>query len=119
MRRFAGRAQRDGVRPIHALAGGRGRAGENIRGELAQAGIPQADIRPIAPSLEDVFVRVDDEAAAGRIGRRPMKTPFRGFRAILYQGVPRGLPRSDDAVLHVLPAADPDRRLWLSRWTPT
>ena len=27
-----------------------------IRAELAQAGIPEADIRPIAPSLEDVFV---------------------------------------------------------------
>jgi ABC-2 type transport system ATP-binding protein len=29
---------------------------ESIRAELAKAGIPQADIRPIAPSLEDVFV---------------------------------------------------------------
>ena len=29
---------------------------EFLRGELARAGIPQADIRPIAPSLEDVFV---------------------------------------------------------------
>jgi hypothetical protein len=29
---------------------------EFIRGELTKAGIPHADIRPIAPSLEDVFV---------------------------------------------------------------
>src|SRR6266568_4808107 len=29
---------------------------ELILGELAKSGIPQADIRPIAPSLEDVFV---------------------------------------------------------------
>src|SRR5438552_120476 len=29
---------------------------EFLRSELAKAGIPQADIRPIAPSLEDVFV---------------------------------------------------------------
>ena len=29
---------------------------EVIRVELAKAGIPHADIRPIAPSLEDVFV---------------------------------------------------------------
>ena len=29
---------------------------EAIRAELSKAGIPQADIRPIAPSLEDVFV---------------------------------------------------------------
>jgi len=29
---------------------------EVIRAELSKAGIPQADIRPIAPSLEDVFV---------------------------------------------------------------
>ena len=27
-----------------------------IRAELAKRNIPQADIRPIAPSLEDVFV---------------------------------------------------------------
>jgi hypothetical protein len=27
-----------------------------LRGELRKAGIPQADIRPMAPSLEDVFV---------------------------------------------------------------
>jgi hypothetical protein len=27
-----------------------------IRSELGRAGIPQADIRPIGPSLEDVFV---------------------------------------------------------------
>ena len=29
---------------------------EFLRAELAKVGIPQADIRPIAPSLEDVFV---------------------------------------------------------------
>jgi hypothetical protein len=29
---------------------------EFIRAELAKVGIPHADIRPIAPSLEDVFV---------------------------------------------------------------
>src|SRR5213593_4109498 len=29
---------------------------ESIRSELTRAGIPEADIRPIAPSLEDVFV---------------------------------------------------------------
>src|SRR5947208_7309515 len=29
---------------------------QTIRAKLAEAGIPQADIRPIAPSLEDVFV---------------------------------------------------------------
>jgi len=29
---------------------------EFLRAELANVGIPQADIRPIAPSLEDVFV---------------------------------------------------------------
>ena len=37
---------------------------ELIRGELAKVGIPQADIRPIAPSLEDVFVAL----TAGRNG---------------------------------------------------
>ena len=29
---------------------------EFIRDELTKVGIPRADIRPIAPSLEDVFV---------------------------------------------------------------
>src|SRR5215813_13098254 len=34
----------------------RGMPDQSIRAELAKAGIPAADIRPIAPSLEDVFV---------------------------------------------------------------
>src|SRR6266567_1665815 len=36
-----------------------------IRGELAKAGIPQVDIRPIAPSLEDVFVALTTKAGNG------------------------------------------------------
>ena len=32
-----------------------------IRSELAKAGIPQVEIRPIAPSLEDVFVALTDQ----------------------------------------------------------
>jgi ABC-type multidrug transport system ATPase subunit len=38
---------------------------EFIRAELAKAGIPQADIRPIAPSLEDVFVALTNEQSNG------------------------------------------------------
>ncbi len=34
----------------------KGMSDQLICAELAKAGIPQADIRPIAPSLEDVFV---------------------------------------------------------------
>ncbi len=34
---------------------------EFIRAELAKAGIPHADIRPIAPSLEDVFVALTNQ----------------------------------------------------------
>ena len=34
-----------------------------IRAELVKAGIPQADIRPIAPSLEDVFVALTNQDA--------------------------------------------------------
>jgi len=34
---------------------------ESILAELARAGIPHADIRPIAPSLEDVFVALTKE----------------------------------------------------------
>src|SRR6266853_4283085 len=34
---------------------------EFIRAELVKAGIPRADIRPIAPSLEDVFVALTNE----------------------------------------------------------
>jgi drug efflux transport system ATP-binding protein len=36
-----------------------------IQAELAEAGIPQADIRPIAPSLEDVFVALTTNHNAG------------------------------------------------------
>ena len=36
-----------------------------IREELTKAGIPQADIRPIAPSLEDVFVALTTKGANG------------------------------------------------------
>jgi ABC-type multidrug transport system ATPase subunit len=36
-----------------------------IRAELAKAGIPQADIRSIAPSLEDVFVALTDNHPNG------------------------------------------------------
>jgi ABC-type multidrug transport system ATPase subunit len=32
-----------------------------VRAELARAGIPHADIRPIAPSLEDVFVALTNQ----------------------------------------------------------
>jgi len=38
---------------------------EVIRGELAKAGIPHADIRPIAPSLEDVFVALTTKSNNG------------------------------------------------------
>jgi ABC-type multidrug transport system ATPase subunit len=37
-----------------------------IQGELARVGIAQADIRPIAPSLEDVFVSLTDQQASGQ-----------------------------------------------------
>src|SRR3954467_107427 len=37
-------------------------SGEFIRAELAKAGISHADIRPIAPSLEDVFVALTTKA---------------------------------------------------------
>ena len=36
-------------------------AENEIRRELAQVGIPNADIRPIAPSLEDVFVALTND----------------------------------------------------------
>jgi len=39
-------------------------AEEVIRAELAKAGIPRADVRPMAASLEDVFVAL----TAGRNG---------------------------------------------------
>ncbi|HEY2952065.1 MAG TPA: ABC transporter ATP-binding protein [Verrucomicrobiae bacterium] len=40
-----------------------------IRSELAEAGIPQADIRPIGPSLEDVFVSLTNNHNNGGGGR--------------------------------------------------
>ena len=39
---------------------------EVIRAELAKAGIPHADIRPIAPSLEDVFVALTNRTRTER-----------------------------------------------------
>jgi hypothetical protein len=38
---------------------------EAIRNRLAQAGIRDADIRPIGPSLEDVFVALTAEKENG------------------------------------------------------
>ena len=38
---------------------------DSIRAELVKAGIPRADIRPIAPSLEDVFVALTNERNGG------------------------------------------------------
>ncbi len=40
-----------------------------IRAQLNKAGIAQADIRPIAPSLEDVFVALTNAAEGNRAGR--------------------------------------------------
>ena len=39
---------------------------EFIRAELVKVGIPQADIRPIAPSLEDVFVALTSRNGDGK-----------------------------------------------------
>lgn len=39
---------------------------ESLRAELAKAKIPHADIRPIAPSLEDVFVALTAESGGGK-----------------------------------------------------
>jgi hypothetical protein len=39
---------------------------EFIRAELTKVGIPQADIRPIAPSLEDVFVTLTADQGNGK-----------------------------------------------------
>ena len=38
---------------------------ESVRAELAKYNIPHVDIRPIAPSLEDVFVALTNTAANG------------------------------------------------------
>jgi ABC-type multidrug transport system ATPase subunit len=43
----------------------KGTSEEFIRAELAKAGIPHADIRPIAPSLEDVFVTLSSNHTNG------------------------------------------------------
>ena len=41
-----------------------------IRAELTKVGIPQADIRPIAPSLEDVFVTLTANQGNGNGERK-------------------------------------------------
>jgi hypothetical protein len=38
---------------------------QKIRDALAGAGIPQADIRPVGPSLEDVFVTLTNLREGG------------------------------------------------------
>ncbi len=43
-------------------------AEETLQEQLAEAGIPNADIRPIAPSLEDVFVALTDKHGNGPLG---------------------------------------------------
>ncbi len=43
----------------------KGMSEEFLRAELAKAGIPQADIRPIAASLEDVFVALTKQRGNG------------------------------------------------------
>jgi ABC-type multidrug transport system ATPase subunit len=43
----------------------KGMSDQVILGELAKAGIPHADIRPIAPSLEDVFVALTAKSGNG------------------------------------------------------
>jgi hypothetical protein len=44
----------------------KGTSDDFILAALAKAGIAQADIRPIAPSLEDVFVALTNERANGK-----------------------------------------------------
>jgi hypothetical protein len=41
---------------------------QSIRDELARVGITDADIRPIAPSLEDVFVALTNTQNNGKQG---------------------------------------------------
>jgi hypothetical protein len=39
---------------------------QTIRNELSRAGIPHADIHPIGPSLEDVFVALTTQNGGGK-----------------------------------------------------
>src|SRR5262245_45852174 len=43
-------------------------AEQAIRDELSRVGIPRADIHPIGPSLEDVFVALTSDAGTGPVG---------------------------------------------------
>src|SRR2546425_2719747 len=47
----------------------KGMAEDSILAELKKAGIPRADIRPIAPSLEDVFVALTTNNKNGKGGK--------------------------------------------------
>jgi hypothetical protein len=47
-----------------------GMSNEFIRAELAKHKIPNADIRPIAPSLEDVFVALTNNSTGD--GKPPL-----------------------------------------------
>jgi len=50
---------------VHAVLS-RELSDEEVGDRLQQAGFPQASLRPIAPSLEDVFVTLTEEAAAAK-----------------------------------------------------
>jgi ABC-type multidrug transport system ATPase subunit len=50
---------------VHALIA-RGITDTELTDRMHQAGFPNAQLRPIAPSLEDVFVTLTEEAAAAR-----------------------------------------------------
>ena len=56
----------------------------DLREQLLKNGIVVAEIRPLAPSLEDVFVELTYKNQARR-RRRPCVNPFRGFGAVFYK----------------------------------
>jgi ABC-type multidrug transport system ATPase subunit len=67
VRRLPGvRTATDFGQSMHLLVD-KGMAEETVRAELKKAGIPEADIRPMAPSLEDVFVAL----STNRNGEKP------------------------------------------------
>ena len=58
---------------------------DHLRAQLEKNNVVVAEIRPLAPTLEDVFVELTYKHQAKQKRRRRVVNPFRGFGAVVYK----------------------------------